>query len=143
MAASAKKLFEKYNQGLIAPLPMKDVAFLDVLQEKNILSDDMRHSLEQFSETCKRSSYFLENIIKEGFDRGDDSCFTDLLAAMKENSYDNVKDLALQIQEKSGSNDNQVVLCMQSSYIHIYRIYLVKCRGHVLNLMQLLFKGGH
>ena len=123
MAASARKVFEQYNQGLIACLPMKDAVFLEALKRKNILSNDMRNSLKQFSKTRERSSYFLENVIKEGFDRGDDSCFTNLLAAMIESSYDNVKDLALEIQEKSGSHDNQVnitISCIQISYVHIY-----------------------
>ena len=102
MTASARKVFEQYNQGLIACLPMKNIAFLEALKGKNVLSDTLRNSLEQFSNTSERSSYFLENVIKEGFDRGDDSCFTILLAAMKESSYDNVKDLALEIQNKLG-----------------------------------------
>ena len=100
MTASAKKLFEHYNQGLITCLPMKDTAFLDALKNKNLLPDNMRNFLEQLSEGVERSSYFLENIIKAGFDNGNGSCFTNLLAAMKESSYDRVKDLAVQIQKK-------------------------------------------
>ena len=102
MAASRRKIFERYNQGLMVYLPMKNVAFLEALKEQNILSDDLRNSLEQFANASERSSYFLENVIKEGFNRGDDSCFTNLLAAMKESSYDDVKDLALEIQNKLG-----------------------------------------
>ena len=37
MTASAKNLLEHYNQGLIASLPMKDIAFLETLKERNIL----------------------------------------------------------------------------------------------------------
>ena len=102
MTASARKLFEQYNQGLIACLPIKNIAFLEALKGKNILPDNVRNSLEQLCNTLEKSSYFLEKVIKEGFDRGDDSCFTKLLAAMKESSYDNVKDLALEIQNKLG-----------------------------------------
>ena len=100
MTASAKELFEHYNQGLITCLPMKDTAFLDALKNKNLLPDNMRNFLEQLREGVERSSYFLENIIKAGFDNGNGSCFTNLLAAMKESSYDRVKDLAVQIQKK-------------------------------------------
>ena len=100
MTASAKELFEHYNQGLITCLPMKDTAFLDALKSKNLLPDNMRNFLEQFSKAVERSSYFLENTIKAGFHNGDGSCFTNLLVAMKESSYDRVKDLAVQIQNK-------------------------------------------
>ena len=100
MTASAKELFVRYNQGLISCLPMKDAAFLDVLKTKNLLPDNIRSFLEQLSEAVERSSYFLENIIKAGFDNGNGSCFTNLLAAMKESNYDRVKDLAVQIQSK-------------------------------------------
>ena len=102
MTALAKNLFEHYNQGLIVSLPMKDIAFLEALKEKNILPDTVRNFLEQCSRPSEKSSYFLENVIKKGFDRGDDSCFTNLLAAMKESSYDTVKDLAVQILSKLG-----------------------------------------
>ena len=102
MTASARKVFEQYNQGLIVCLPMKNAAFLEALEQKNLLSDSLRNSLDKFSNASEKSSYFLDNVIKEGFDRGDDSCFTNLLAAMKESSYDNVKDLALEIQNKLG-----------------------------------------
>ena len=102
MTTSPRELFEQYNQGLIFSLPMKDVAFLEALKRKNIVPDNVKSSLEQFSSASERSSYFLENVIKEEFDRGDNSCFTNLLAAMKESNYDNVKDLALEIQHKLG-----------------------------------------
>ena len=81
---------------------MKDITFLGALKEKNLLPDNVKNSLEQFSNPSERSSYFLENVIKEGLDRDDDTCFTNLLDAMKESSYDNVQDLALEIQNKLG-----------------------------------------
>ena len=109
MTASAKNLFEHYNQGLIASLPMKDIAFLEKLKERNILPDNVRNFLEQCSRPLEKSSYFLENVIKKGFDRGDDSCFTNLLAAMKESSYDTVKDLAMQILSKLGMYDTYII----------------------------------
>lgn len=102
MTASARELFEHYNQGLIKCLPMKDTVFLEVLKRKGLLPDNVKTPLEKLSRAAERSSYFLEKIITAGFDRGDDSCFTNLLAAMKESNYDRVKDLALQIQNKLG-----------------------------------------
>ena len=103
MTGSAKELFERYNQGFIEMLPMKEEIFLNALERQCILPDDIKNSLEQFSETSERSSYYLENVIKEGFHRGDNSCFTNLLAAMKESSYDQVKDLAIKIQNELGT----------------------------------------
>ena len=91
---SAKELFEYYNQGLLVCLPMKDITFLEVLKRRNLLPDDVRSSLVQMDKTTERSSYFLEKIIKTGFDDGSDSHFTNLLAAMIESNYENVKDLA-------------------------------------------------
>ena len=70
----------------------------------------MRNFLEQCSRPLEKSSYFLENVIKKGFDRGDDSCFTNLLAAMKESSYDTVKDLAVQILSKLGKYDTYIAI---------------------------------
>ena len=83
-------------------LPMKEDMFLNALERQCILPDDIKNSLEQLSETSERSSYYLENVIKEGFYRGDNSCFTNLLAAMKESSNDQVRDLAIKIQNELG-----------------------------------------
>ena len=99
---SAKELFEYYNQGLLGCLPMKDVTFLEVIKRRNLLPDEVKSSLEQMDKTTERSSYFLEKIIKRGFDNGDDSHFINLLAAMIESSHDNVKDLAIEILNKLG-----------------------------------------
>ena len=101
---SAKELFERYNQGLLACLPMKDSTFLEVLKQKMLLPDEVKNSLKQMDRNTERSSYFLEKMIKAGFDKGDDSCFINLLAAMVESSYDNVKDLGMEIHSKL-SND--------------------------------------
>ena len=114
---SAKELFEYYNQGLLACLPMKDVTFLDVLERKKLLPDKVRNSLKQMDKTTEKSSYFLEKIIKTGFDNGDDSHFIYLLAAMTESSNDNVKDLAIEIQNKLGMDSTQDYNTVQGSII--------------------------
>ena len=105
MARTARELFEYYNQGLLACLPMKDSTFLEILKRKRLLPDEVKNSLEQIDRTIERSSYFLDKIIKAGFDNGDNLCFTNLLAAMIESSYDNVKDLGMEIQSKSSMED--------------------------------------
>ena len=81
---------------------MNDDAFLKALRKKNILPGDVKNNLKQFSDASEKASYFIENVIKKGFDRGDDSCFTNLLAAMKESRYGEVKDLAEEIKNKLG-----------------------------------------
>ena len=100
MARTARELFEHYNQGFLACLPMKDGNFLEILKRKRLLPDEVKNSMEQIDRTIERSSYFLEKIIKAGFDNGDNLCFTNLLAAMIESSYDNVKDLGIEIQSE-------------------------------------------
>ena len=115
---SAKELFEYYNQGLLVCLPMKDITFLELLRRRNLLPDDVRSSLVQMDKTTERSSYFLEKIIKTGFDDGSDSHFNNLLAAMIESNYENVKDLAIEIQNKLGVDSSQVYNTMQGNMIH-------------------------
>ena len=104
MARTARELFEHYNQGLLECLPMKDSTFLEILKTKRLLPDEVKNSLEQMRRT-ERSSYFLEKIIKAGFDKGNNTCFTNLLAAMIESSYDNVKDLGIKIQSELSTED--------------------------------------
>ena len=99
---SARELFDYYYQGLLRCLPMKDVTFLEVLKRRNLLPYEVKSSLEQLGRTTERSSYFLDNIIKRGFDNSDDLYFTNLLVAMIESNYEKVKDLAIEIQNKLG-----------------------------------------
>ena len=115
---SAKELFEYYNQGLLVCLPMKDIKFLEVLKRRNLLPDDVKSSLVQMDKTTERSSHFLEKMIRTGFDNGSDSHFTNLLAAMIESNYENVKDLAIEIQDKLGVDSSQVYNTIQGNMIH-------------------------
>ena len=115
---SAKELFEYYNQGLLGCLPMKDITFLEVLKRRNLLPDEVKSSLEQMDKTTERSSYFLEKIIKTGFDNGDDLRFTNLLAAMIESNYEKVKDLAIEIQNKLGVDSSQDYNTVQGNMVH-------------------------
>ena len=104
---------------------MKDITFLEVLKGKGLLPDDVRSSLEQIDETTERSSYFLEKMVKTGFDDGNDSHFTNLLAAMIESSHNILKDLALEIQNKlldvdSNEDYNTVLGKLIYTYIRMY-----------------------
>lgn len=105
---SAKELFEQYHKGFLEylDLPMKKEAFLEVLKGKELLSDELRGSLEQMDKTIDRSSYFLDNIIKAGFDSGDESPFINLLNVMIESSYNDAKDFATMILEELGTSQN-------------------------------------
>ena len=122
---SAKELFELYNPGLLACLPMKDITFLEVLKGKGLLPDDVRSSLEEMDETTERSSYFLERMIKAAFDDENDSHFINLLAAMMECSHDNVKDVAIEMQNKLGMDSHPdydtvsgIIVKIAASYMH-------------------------
>ena len=102
----------------MACLPMKDGTFLEVLKRNMLLPDEVKNSLEQMDRTIERSSYFLEKIIKGGFDKGDNSCLMNLLAAMIESSYINVKDLGIEIQSKlSKEGVIQGNLCVNKTII--------------------------
>jgi len=101
---SALELFEHYYQGLIFSLPMKDVNFMEDLCKNNLLDEDIKLNLETLSERKERTSYFLDNIIKPELVVGNNTCFTNLLTVMKNSNYDNVKDLATQIETEYDIN---------------------------------------
>ena len=97
---------------------MKDRKFLEVLKRNMLLPDEVKNSLEQMDRAIERSSYFLEKIVKAGFDKGDNSCLTKLLVAMIESSYDDVKDLGMEIQSKlSKEGVVQGNLCVNKTVI--------------------------
>ena len=97
---------------------MKDTTFFEILKQKGLLPDDVRSSLEQMDETTERSSYFLEKIIKTAFDDENDSHFFNLLAAMMESSHDDVKDLAIEMQNKLGMEDVLIYLLLVMHRYH-------------------------
>ena len=97
---SALDLFEYYYQALIFSLPMKDDSFVEDLTKYDLLTGGFRAKLEALSINRERSSYFLDNIIKAGLAVGDKTCFVNLLTVMDNCKYDNVKDLAKQIESE-------------------------------------------
>ena len=97
---SALELFEHYYQGLIFSLPMKDNNFMKDLFKNDLLPEDIKHKLEEHPERKDRTSYFLDNVIKARLAVGDKTCFVSLLAVMNNSKYDNVKDLAEQVESE-------------------------------------------
>ena len=97
---SALDLFEYYYQALIFSLPMKDDSFVEDLTKYDLLTGGFKAKLEALSINRERSSYFLDNIIKAGLAVGDKTCFVNLLTVMDNCKYDNVKDLAKQIESE-------------------------------------------
>ena len=97
---SALELFDHYYQALIFSLPMKDNHFTEELFRHVLLPQDIKHKLEDIPERKDRTSYFLDNVIKAGLAVGDKTCFVNLLTVMNNSKYDNVKDLAKQIESE-------------------------------------------
>ena len=94
---SALELFDHYYQALIFSLPMKDNHFTEQLFRH---VQDIKQKLEDIPERKDRTSYFLDNVIKAGLAVGDKTCFVNLLTVMNNSKYDNVKDLAKQIESE-------------------------------------------
>ena len=112
---SALELFEHYYQALIVSLPMKD-NFMEELFKHGLLPKDVIHKLEKLSERKNRASYFLDNVIKAGLIVGNKTCFVNLLTLMNNSKYDNVRDLAKQI-ESEYDDDAKCKPCCKYAYV--------------------------
>ena len=108
---SALELFDNYYQALIFLLPMKDNNFTEELFKHNLLPEDIKHKLGELCERKDRTSYFLDNVIKTGLAVGDKTCFMSLLTVMNNSKYDNVKDLAKQIESEYDVNAKCELQC--------------------------------
>ena len=97
---SATELFEHYYIGLVFSLPIKDVDFMDELLKHDLLPGGVKSKLESLTVNYERSTYFLDNVIKPGLAVGNSNCFVSLLTVMKYNKHDNVKDLAMRIEQE-------------------------------------------
>ena len=111
---SALELVERYYQGLIFSLPMKDDKFMEELFRHDVLPEDAKHKLEELPICKDRISYFLDNVIKARLAVNDKTCFVNLLTVMNNSKYDNVKDLAKQIQSEYDIDAK----CKLMMYIH-------------------------
>ena len=97
---SATELFDHYYTVLVYSLPIKDVDFMDEMLKHDLLPGGVKSKLESLTVHYERSSYFLDNGIKPGLTVGNSNCFVSLLAVMKYNKHDNVKDLAMKIEQE-------------------------------------------
>ena len=97
---SATELFEQYHKILIYSLPMKDATFIDELLANDLLTGDSKIKLESLAVHNQRASYFLENVIKPKLAVGNSRSFVSLLTIMKNNTHDNVKELAKEIENE-------------------------------------------
>ena len=113
---SALELFEHYYQALIFSLPMKDDKFMEELFKHGLFLEDVKHKLEKLSERKSRASYFLDNVIKAGLAVDNKMCFVNLLTLMNNSKYDNVKDLAKQI-ESEYNDDAKCKPCCKYAYV--------------------------
>ena len=78
---------------------MKDNDFMkDLFKHDQLIPEDLKHKLENYSDRKDRTSYFLDNVIKAGLAVNDKKYFANLLTVMNNSKYDNVKDLAKQIE---------------------------------------------
>ena len=97
---SASELFENYHRTLIYVLPIKDATFINELLKHGLLTGELKIKLESLSMHNKRASCFLDNAIKPGLAVGNSKCFVSLLAVMKRNKQDNIKELAKEIENE-------------------------------------------
>ena len=111
---SALELVEHYYQGLIFSLPIKDDKFMEELFRHDLLPEDAKHKLEELPDRKDRTSYFLENVIKARLAVNNKTCFVNLLNVMNNSKYDNVIDLAKQIQSEYDGDAK----CKMIMYIH-------------------------
>ena len=94
------QLFEHHCQGLIHSLPLNNTDFIEDLSKCDLLPEDIKQKLEELPERKDRTSYFLDYVIKARLEDGDKTCFFNLLTVMNNSKYDNVKDLAKQIESE-------------------------------------------
>ena len=114
---SVNEVFQDYYQGLMFSLPMTDTKFLDDLYKQISIDENLKLNLESLTARKERTSYFLDHIIKPQISVGDNTSFIKLLNIMKKCNYDNVKDLAEQIEA-------ECTLDIKCKFILILHIYL-------------------
>ena len=107
---SAAELFEHYYSALVYLLPIKDTDFTDELLKHDLLPGDLKIKLDSLTLHNERSSYFLDTVVKPELAVGNRRCFVSLLAVMKCNKHDNIKNLAKEM-EKELAVDVKCKLC--------------------------------
>jgi len=96
------EVFEQYYQGMLYCFPMKDVNFVEILNNQGFLPAHMQATLESLDKSIERASYFLDYFIKPDLD----VCFDKLLTVMIESGYDNLRDLATKMKSELFVDNN-------------------------------------
>ena len=121
--SSATELFEQYYKTLIYVLPMKDATFMDELLGNGLLTGDVKIKLDSLTVLNQRASYFLDSVIKPELAIGRSRSFVNLLTIMKSNKYDNVKELAKEIENELAIDIKcKIIITINTSYTLRYWI---------------------
>ena len=96
------KIFQKFYPKLVKTLPMNDAIFMAELYARDLLPDDLKEHIESLPTSAKKSSHFLDHVIKPSVTSGDVSRFDELLNVMEDNQ--GVKELAKLIRDSIGMN---------------------------------------
>ena len=98
------QIYMEYNDKLVIVLPMDNPVFISKLSTYKLLPSDTKSHLEALSTPAKKSSYFLDHMIKPALDIGDSSGFDKLLSVMEHCGHDHVEKLACEIKSKITSD---------------------------------------
>ncbi|XP_065891699.1 uncharacterized protein [Dysidea avara] len=100
-STSAVNILERYYQGIMYSLPMRDVEFLGKLQNRNLLPKAIEDILESLDKSTERASYFLDNVIKPELQNDSThTCLDVLLEIMMDSGYDNMVELATKVKSE-------------------------------------------
>ena len=119
---SAFELFEHYYQALHFSLPMKDGSFIDELFTHNLFTEVFKTKLKALSLSKERASCLLDNTIKSELLVGNNKCFAVLLNVMNNHKYDNVRDLADQIDSELDMNAKCKLIIIPDNVMCVHRI---------------------
>ena len=100
------KIFQQFYSKLVKTLPMNDAIFMAELYSRDLLPDDLKEYIESLPTSAKKSSYFLDHVIKPSVTIGDASRFDELLNVMEDSEYQGVKELAKLIKDRIGTVDD-------------------------------------
>ena len=98
------KIFQQFYPKLVKTLPMDDAFFMAVLYSRDLLPGNHKEHIESLHTSAKKSSYFLDHVIKPSVTSGDASRFDELLNVMEDSEYQGVKELAKLIRDRIGTN---------------------------------------
>ena len=120
---SANEVFQDYFQAMMFSLPMTDARFLDDLYKHISIHKTFKSNLESLTVRKERTSYFLDHIMKPQISVGDNTSFVKLLTVMKTCDYDNVKDLAEEMEAKCTLDIKCKFILILHMYIPVANCY--------------------